>query len=122
MPHQGYANINTGARSLRAAVLGFTFTDSTDDIVVSEGLIDQVAFAGATLDVSVLSLGDGTHAIIHDGTDVTAQLAATALLAGEVKLGEFVEASAIATSWTYEDRGLASSVSLVSADEATPAA
>lgn len=88
-----------------AAIHGFDFEISGDDVVVGPGMVDGVAVDSYTLDVSALGLGDGTHAIVYDGTDVVGQLAATALAAGELKLGEFVEATAAATSVTFEDRG-----------------
>lgn len=88
-----------------AAIRGFSLEISGDDVVVGPGLIDGVAFAGATIDVSVANLGDGTHAIVHDGTDVVAQLDATALAAGEYKLGEFTEATSAATAVSFDGRG-----------------
>jgi len=94
------------------AISGFDLSISGDDVVVGPGLIDGVAVDGATLDVSALALGDGTHAIIFDGSDVVGQLDATALTAGEVKLGEFVEATAAATSVTFTDRGESAKVTL----------
>jgi len=84
---------------------GFDLSISTDDVVVSNGFIGDVAVAGATLDVSALALGDGTHAIIYDGSSVTAQLDATALTSGEYKLGEFTEDTAAATAVSRSGRG-----------------
>ena len=115
MAHR-YANINTAAADLRGIALsGFDFEIDTGDVVVGPGIVEGVAIAAYTLDVSTLALGDGTHSVVFDGTDVVGQLAATALVAGEVKLGEYVEATAAATSVTFEGRG---ELLAVSADEA----
>jgi len=93
---------------------GFDLSITGDDVAVGAGLVDGVAVAAYVLDLSALSLGDGTHAIVFDGTDVVGQLAATALGAGEIKLGEFVEATAAATSVSMEGRG---DTQLVTADD-----
>lgn len=97
-----------------AAITGFDLSIDTGDVVVGPGLVDGVAVDAYTLDVSALSLGDGTHAIVYDGTDVVGQLDATALADGEVKLGEFTEDTAAATAVSFEGRG---DITAVSADD-----
>lgn len=87
------------------AIAGFDLEIAAGDVVVGPGLINGVSVGSYTLDVSALALGDGTHAIVFDGTDVVGQLDATPLAAGEIKLGEFVEATAAATSVTFNERG-----------------
>lgn len=95
-----------------SAIAGFDLTISGDDVVVGPGMIDEVAVAGGTLDVSVLALGDGDNQIILDeGATVTAIAEATALDAGDVKLGEFTEATAAATAVSFAGRGDQAAVS-----------
>jgi hypothetical protein len=94
---------------------------SPNDVLVGPGSVAGVAIAAAVIDVTTGALGDGTHAIVFDGADVVGQLAATALLAGEVKLGEYVEATDAATSVTFEGRGLVLAPTASDPIELTPA-
>lgn len=86
-----------------AALEGFELSISTGDVVVGQGLYNGVAVATATLDVSVLALGDGTHYVLLDGTTISASVAAPTGTA--IVLGRFVEDTAAATSVTMAGRG-----------------
>lgn len=90
-----------------AALEGFDLSLSTGDVVVEEGLMDGVAVAGVTLDVSALALGDGENlvAIDSDGATIVGIAAATGLASGQVQLGSFTEDTGAATAVTMAGRG-----------------
>ena len=89
-----------------AEIQGFELSISGDDVVVAEGQVGNRAVASTTLDVSALGLGDGTNAIYFDwqAASVSA-LAGGRVLGRNLKLGEFVEATAVATSVSLNGRG-----------------
>jgi hypothetical protein len=90
-----------------AALEGFELSIATDDVVVAEGMLNGVAVAGVTLDVSVLALGDGENlvAIDDDGATIVGIAAATGLAADQVQLGSFTEDTGAATAVTMSGRG-----------------
>lgn len=86
-----------------AAIDGFDLAiDAGDDIAVGPGRIDGVAVPGATLSATA---ADGDYAVVYDGTEVVAQAVATALTAGEIKLGEFTVDTNAATAVGFDGRG-----------------
>ena len=97
------------AKEGKAEIAGFELGISGDDVTVALGFIDGVAVDAVTLDVSALGLGDGTHAIVFDGSTVTAE--AQPVSGNNVQLGTFTESSAAASAVSFEGRGKRGQVS-----------
>jgi len=89
-----------------AAIDGFNISLSTDDVAVSDGMIDGEVIDAAVIDVSELSLEDGDYDIVYDASAEALTLQAAADQAeGDVVLGEATVATDAATAVSWANRG-----------------
>ena len=83
-----------------AAIEGFELSISGGDAVVADGLLDEVAIAGATLDAAALA--DGTADIVVDSGSLAIK---DAMASGDVKIGEATIGTGAVTAVSLAGRG-----------------